>query len=288
VHGAAAPDKRWPVVFSAQAAVNLDYLHLKWYDHWLKEVDNGIDRQAPIQIFVMGANQWRSEEEWPLPGTRWTEFYLVSGGKANGSRGDGALASVAPRKDGGETDEYLYDPRNPVSTLGGQIAIFPEIWGAQDRRSVEEREDVLVYSTDPLSQDLEVTGPVEAIIYAASSAEDTDFTATLSDVYPDGKTIHLCEGIRGARFRTSLEHPSTIRPGTTYEYRISLWETSNVFLAGHRIRLEISSSNFPRFARNQNTAKPFGMSSEMNVAKQRLFHDARYPSRLVLPVIARR
>lgn len=287
VHGATVPDKRWPIDFGAQAAVNLNDLHLRWYDHWLKGVDNGIDRQAPIQIFVMGANQWRSEKQWPLPGTQWTAFYLDSGGKANGSRREGGLRAVAP-KHSGTADEYSYDPRKPVPTSGGQIAIFPEMWGARDRRAVQEREDVLVYATDPLPQDMEVTGPVEAVLYAVSSAEDTDFTATLSDVYPDGKAIHLCEGIRGARFRASLEHPTPIEPGRTYEYRISLWETSNMFRAGHRIRLEISSSNFPRYARNQNIGKPFGMSAEMNVARQRVLHDAEHPSRLVLPVIAKR
>ena len=169
--------------------------------------------------------------------------------------------------------------------MGGQIAIFPDVWGARDRRSVERRDDVVVYTTEPLTNDVEVTGPVEAILYASSSAVDTDFAATLSDVYPDGRAVNICEGIRGARFRESLEHPTLIEPGKVYKYDISLWETSNVFKAGHRIRIDISSSNFPRYARNQNTGNPFGMSAEIKIAHQTIYHSAQFPSHLVLPVI---
>jgi putative CocE/NonD family hydrolase len=159
------------------------------------------------------------------------------------------------------------------------------MWGARDRRAVQDRKDVLVYTTEPLTQDLEITGPVKAKIYAATTAVDTDFTATLTDVHPDGRAIHLCEGIRGARFRQSLENPSLVQPGKVYEYDIDLWETSNLFKAGHRIRLEISSSNFPRYARNQNTGNPFGMTPEVNTVTQTVLHTQDHPSQLVLPVI---
>ena len=157
--------------------------------------------------------------------------------------------------------------------------------GPLDRSSVQRQDDVLVYTTEPLTEDTEVTGPVELKLFAASSAVDTDFTATLTDVHPDGKAVHICEGIRGVTFRESLENPTPIEPGKVYEYSISLWETSMLFRAGHRIRLEVSSSNFPRFARNQNTGLPFGTSDKVIKAEQTIYHDAERPSRLILPVI---
>jgi len=157
--------------------------------------------------------------------------------------------------------------------------------GPKDSRAAQQREDVLVYTSEPLAEDLEVTGPVVVKLFAASTAVNTDFTATLSDVHPDGKAVHICEGIRGATFRQSLEDPTLIEPGKIYEYTIDLWETSMVFKAGHRIRLEVSSSNFPRYARNQNTGLPLGSSAEMKKAQQTVYHDAERPSRLILPII---
>ncbi|MCR4412822.1 MAG: CocE/NonD family hydrolase, partial [Thermoguttaceae bacterium] len=220
-------------------------LKLRWYDYWLKDVQNGIDREAPIRIYVMGADTWRDEQEWPLARTRFTPFYLDSGGHANSLRGDGRLGPSVPtgRR---SPDRFDYDPADPVYTLGGQISTHSDVWGPKDRRVRQERDDVLVYTSEPLGKDLEVTGPLELRLYAASSATDTDFTATLTDVCPDGRAIHIAEGIRGARFRESLDSPTPIEPGRIYEYSISLWETSMVFKAGHRIRLEVSSSNFPR------------------------------------------
>jgi putative CocE/NonD family hydrolase len=211
-------------------------LQLRWYDYWLKGIQNGIDREPPVKIFVMGADQWRTENEWPLARTRFTNFYLQSGGRANSLKGDGKLSQSPPAKDS-PADQFVYDPAKPVPTLGGQISTHAEIRGPKDRRSVQEREDVLVYTTEPLPEEIEVTGPVDMKLYAASSAVNTDFTATLTDVYPDGAAIHLCEGIRGAIFRHSLEYPTLIKPGKVYEYTISLWETSYVFRSGHRIRL---------------------------------------------------
>jgi putative CocE/NonD family hydrolase len=283
-HGGLSPDPGWDADFGPNATDHWDRMQLRWFDFMLKGMKTGVETEPPIKIFVMGANKWRFEKEWPLARTKWTNYYLQSGGKANSLYGDGTL-SATMRLSGGSQDQYVYDPEHPMPTLGGQIALFPHIWGARDRRPVERRDDVLVYTTEPLTEDLEVTGPVEVTIFASSSAVDTDFTATLSDVYPDGRAVHLCEGVRGARFRESLEHPTLIEPGKAYEYTISLWETSNVFKVGHRIRLEISSSNFPRYARNQNTGNPFGMSSETKVAQQTIFHSAEFPSRLTLPVI---
>ncbi|MCY3778056.1 MAG: CocE/NonD family hydrolase [Candidatus Aminicenantes bacterium] len=258
-------------------------VELRWYDYWLKGIQNGIDAEPPIKIFVMGPDVWRFENEWPLARTRFKKVYIRSSGKANGDQGDGALMSSPARDE--PPDRYVYDPEDPVPTLGGQISTHGEIRGRKDRSSVQSRKDILVYTSEPLERDMEVTGPVDFKLYAASSAVDTDWTATLSDVQPDGQAIHVCEGIRGARFRDSLETPTLIEPGRVYEYDISLWETSYVFKAGHRIRLEISSSNFPRFARNQNIGEPLGTSDKIVVARQTVYHNAQYPSHLVLPVI---
>jgi uncharacterized protein len=284
-HGDTSLSKGWDADLGPDANLNRDEVYLAWFDDRLKGLKTGLGAEPPIKIFVMGANKWHFENEWPLARTKWTNFYLASTGKANSLEGDGTLSTTLPAAQEAKADQYTYDPDHPVPTLGGQIAIFPDVWGARDRRPVQRRDDVLVYTTAQLSEDVEVTGPVNAIVYASSSAVDTDFAATLSDVYPDGKAVHICEGIRGARFRESLEHPTVIVPGKVYKYEISLWETSNVFKAGHRIRVDISSSNFPRYARNQNTDKPFGMSAEVNIAHQTIFHNTEYPSHLVLPVI---
>ena len=258
-------------------------VELRWYDYWLKGIQNGIDKEPPIKIFVMGPDVWRFENEWPLARTQFTKYYIHSSGKANGDQGDGTLTS-SPAQDE-PPDRYAYDPEDPVPTLGGQISTHGEIRGRKDRSSVQSRKDILVYTSEPLERDMEVTGPVDFKLYAASSAVDTDWTATLSDLHPDGQAIHVCEGIRGARFRDGLETPTLIEPGKVYEYDISLWETSYVFKAGHRIRLEVSSSNFPRFARNQNIGEPLGTSDKLVVANQTVYHNDRYPSHLVLPVI---
>ena len=258
--------------------------HIRWYDFWLKGRRTGIDQEAPLQIFVMAANRWRDEYEWPLARTQFTKYYLHSDGRANSVGGNGRLALDAPAH-GAPPDNFVYDPAHPVYTLGGQISTNPEVWGPQERQSVPMRDDVLVYQSETLAKDMEVTGPIELRLFAASSAVDTDWAATLSDVYPDGRAIHICEGIRGATFRESLEQPTPIEPGKVYEYTISLWETSQVFAKGHRLRLEVTSSNFPRYARNQNTGLPLGTSADMKTARQTILHDAAHPSHLILPVI---
>ena len=268
--------------FGSQAGMDIPAEHLRWYDQRLKGLNTGIDEEPPIRFFVMGANQWRSEQEWPLERTEYTRFYLHSSGRANSSFGDGALSTDAPEAE--SVDSYSYDPENPVPTLGGQ-SMFADNTGPRDRRPIERRDDVLVYSTAPLTRDLEVTGPVELVVYAASSAPDTDFTATLIDVHPAGAAIHICEGIVRARFRQSYERPTLIEPGQVYEYSISLWETSNLFREGHRIRLEVSSSNFPRFDRNLNTGEDSGFDDRPESAQQTIWHDQQRPSHLVLPVI---
>ena len=263
-----------------------DYIgeQLRWNDRRLKGIDNGMDDEPPIRIWVMGENEWRFENEWPLARTRYMDYYIHSAGGANTLLGDGILSTDAP---GAETpDTYSYDPEDPVESLGGQI-MGRGVSGPMDRRPVERRPDVLVYTTEPLDQDVEVTGPITLTLFASSNAPDTDFTGTLVDVHPDGRAISLCEGLMRARYRESVEEPTLITPGEVYEFKVDMWETSNLFKAGHRIRLDISSSNFPRFDRNMNTGARPGFDTEMKVADQTIYHDAQRPSRLTLPVIPR-
>jgi len=272
------------ITMGPDAIVDIPAEHLRWYDRRLKGIRNGLDEEAPIRLFVMGENRWRDEWEWPLARTEYRKFYLHSGGRANSMFGDGEL-STSPGQ--GETpDRFSYDPENPVPTLGGQ-SMFVVDSGPRDRRPVERRDDVLVYSTPPLTQSIEVTGPIVVILYASSSQLDTDFTATLVNVQPGGAAINLCEGVVRARFRESFERPTLMEPGTIYKFEISLWETSNLFKVGHCIRLDISSSNFPRFDRNLNTGSTPGLDSDIRVAHQTIYHDANHPSCLLLPVIPR-
>jgi putative CocE/NonD family hydrolase len=272
------------ISFGPQAGVDIPAEHLRWYDQRLRGIDTGIDAEPPIRLFVMGENAWRFEHEWPLARTHYTPFYLHSGGHANAAIGDGAL-KLEPSTDA-PPDSYIYDPNDPVPTVGGQ-SMFKENTGPCDRRSVERRDDVLVYSTPPLEQAVEVTGPIQLTLYAASDALDADFTAALIDVHPRGAAIIICDGIVRARFRDSYEDPTLIEPGQVYQYNITLWETSNLFKAGHRIRLEISSSNFPRFDRNLNTGNDAATDEEIRLAQQTIFHNEQYPSRLTLPLIPR-
>ncbi len=234
-------------------------------------------------LFVMGENRWRGENEWPLKRTQFTSYYLHSTGKANSLKGDGSLSTTPAQE---KPDEFTYDGDDPVPTVGGNNLIGASA-GPYDQTKVEEREDVLVYSTAPLEQDLEVTGPVKMILYAASSARDTDFTAKLADAHPDGKAFNLCDGIIRARYRNGPAKEVSLEPGKAESFEIDLWVTSNLFKRGHRIRLEVSSSNFPRFDRNPNSGKPFGTDTVLLSAKQTIFHDADHPSHLVLPVIPR-
>ncbi len=261
-------------------------LQLRWFDHFLKEIDTGITSEAPIKIFVMGANIWRDEQEWPLARAIETRYYLHSNGNANSLKGDGVLSTSAPESE--SPDQYDYDPANPVLTRGGALLMTPEFRpGPFDQTPVESREDVLVYSTPALEQDVEVTGPISVHLWATSSAPDTDFVARLVDVHPNGYAQNLTDGIIRARYRNFAhsEQPSLIEPGKAYEYEIDLWSTSNVFKQGHRIRLDITSSCFPRWDRNPNTGHDFGSSSEIVVAHQTILHDAEHPSYVLLPIV---
>lgn len=274
------------VDFGPEAANPIDTLQLAWFDHWLKGKDNGADRASAVRVFVMGANRWREATDWPLPGTRFTKYYFHSLGEANTRFGNGRLDTEAPTANE-PTDHYRYDPADPVPSRGGHSCCTPEAApvGPYDQAEIEQRADVLVYSTLALQQPIEVTGPISITLFATSSAVDTDWTAKLVDVYPDGRAINLNNGIVRARFRDSLEKPSLIAPGQIYKYVINVWPTSNVFLAGHKIRIEISSSNFPHYDRNPNTGHPFGVDAVVQPADQIIHHDMQHASFVTLPII---
>ena len=260
---------------------------LRWFDYWLKGIQNKVDEEPPVKLFIMGDNVWRDENEWPLARAQYVPFYFHSDGKAHSLHGDGGLSPISPGEE--PEDHFTYDPHNPVPTRGGNHMLpmyYPR--GPISQLDVEERDDVLVYTSDVLSKDIEVTGPVVVRLYAASDAADTDFTAKLVDVYPDGRAYNIVDGIIRARYRKGPEAPPTlIQPNTAIEYTIDLWSTSNVFKQGHRIRVEVSSSNFPRFDRNPNTGELPHKATSMRSALQTVFHDAQRPSHILLPTILR-
>ncbi|MFE5287822.1 CocE/NonD family hydrolase [Nocardia sp. NPDC056611] len=264
----------------------INELMLAWFDHFLKGKDNKVSGQPVVDYFVMGANRWKSASAWPLPNTRWTTYYL-SGNGGNSMLGrTGALAAEAP-KDPQQPDRFEYDPLNPVPSAGGHsccgASSGPQ--GPVDQFVVEQRSDVLTYTTAPMPGDTEITGPVRMTLWAASSAPDTDFTAKLVAVAPDGSTVNLNNGIIRAAFRDSLERPAPIVPGQPYRYSIDIWPTSYLVKAGYKIRVEVSSSDFPQFAPNPNTGDPFGENTNTQVATQTVYHDPEHPSALVLPII---
>jgi putative CocE/NonD family hydrolase len=269
--------------------ISKDYfrIYLDWFDHWLKGVDNGVTEMPRLQYYAMGTNEWRSVDSWPLKNTEYQSYYLHSQGDANTRNGSGSLSIEAP-SDKEPADHYQYDPGNPTPTLGGAICCISEDAapaGAYDQRDVETRQDVLVYSSDELDSDLEVTGPITATLFVSSSAKDTDFTVKLVDVYPDGRTYNLQDGILRARYREGFEKHVFMQPDVIYRLDIDLHATGNVFLKGHRIRLQVSSSNFPRFVRNLNTGGNNYDETEFIVAKNTIHHSEKYPSHIVLPVV---
>ena len=274
--------------FGPEANVDALTVQLRWYDYWLKGIDNGLASEPPVKLFVMGRNEWVYEREYPLARTEYRPFYLSSGGRANGERGDGRLVWEKPA--GASTaDRFRYDPDDPVPSVGGNNCCgTPTPAGPQDQRPIEGRRDVLVYTSDFLPEEVEVTGPVKVVLYASSDAVDTDFVAKLVDVQPDGASYNMAEGILRARYRDGLATPRLLTPGQTYRMEIDLVGTSVAFRKGHRIRVHVTSSHFPQFDRNPNTGAPFGTSDKVKVAEQTVFHDAERPSHILLPVIPRR
>lgn len=240
---------------------------------------------ARIQIFVMGDNKWRFEDEWPLKRTQWTPFYIGSCGKANTSSGDGWLSRSKVETSDCPPDTFTFDPENPVPTCGGRMV---GKGGQRNQSEVENRSDVLVYTLPPLTGDMEVTGPVSMKLFVSSTAKDTDFTVKLVDVYPDGRPMNVCDGILRARFRNGTDkRPELMVPGRVYELDIYVDVTSYVFKRGHRVRIEISSSNFPHYSRNPNTGGDPATDTVMMKAVQTVYHSSECPSCIILPVIPR-
>jgi uncharacterized protein len=252
----------------------------RWFDRWLKDEHDGVEDEPPVRIFVMGADRWRSEWEWPLARAEERTLFLRSGGDANTPAGDGRLAHDAPADE--PADRFLYDPRDPVPTL----YVGPYAYGAPFEQSVlDHRRDVLVYQSEPLARGVEVTGSVELVLFAASSAPDTDWTAKLVDVHPDGRAFNVSYGIVRARYRESFDSPRLLEPDRVHEHRIRLHPTSILFREGHRIRLDVSSSDFPNYDRNHNTGGDDWRDAELRAARQRILHDAGRASHLRLPVV---
>lgn len=275
-------DRRWgPIDFGPDAIIDLDGIQRRWFDRWLKGIANGIDSEPPVNLFVMGANEWRSEEEWPLARTQYVEYFLHSGGKANSRFGDGTLSREAPGEE--PPDRFRYDPADPAPFSTGFG--YAQVGGPDDYQEVERRQDVLVYTGPTLAEEMEICGPISVTLYASSSAMDTDWTARIVDVHPGGYAQRLNDGIVRARFRNGLEREELLTPGRVEEYTIDAWATCVRLGLGHRLRLEISSSSWPQFDRNLNTGGSLWKEAEWVVADQTVYHDPARPSHVLIPVI---
>lgn len=269
-----------PRDYGPEAPLRFVDILTRWYDHHLKGIDTGVDRDAPARLFVLNENRWRSAAEWPPPGAKPTAFHLHSGGGANTPSGDGRLDPAPPGDE--PPDRFTYDPADPVLSLigpDGQAACC-------EQEPLAARRDILVYQTPPLDRDLVVLGEVSCRLWFASDCPDTDIVARLIEVGTDGRAINLCAGILRARYRDGFDRPSPLEPGRAYELEIRMMSAGIRFKAGSRIRLDVTSSDFPAFDRNHNTGAPFHTDSALRVARQVLFHDPARPSRLILPVIA--
>lgn len=257
---------------------------LRWFDHYLKGIDNGIDKEPPVEIFYMGINRWNHEADWPIPGTKFTSYYLDSGGEANGSQGNGSLGAAKPNA--AASDQYIYDPNSPVPSVGGNNCCgTPTLAGPKDQRTIEDRKDVLVYTGQPLRESLAIAGPVKMKLFASTDGPDTDWVVKLVDVYPNGFAMNIAEGILRARYRKGTDRVELLKPNEVYEFEVDLVGTANVFRPGHRIRVDVTSSHYPQFDRNPNTGDSFGSSNKVRVAKQTIFHTAERPSHILLPLV---
>jgi len=262
------------VDFGPEAVIDAEAMQLQWFDHWLKGAPE--PDSAPVRIFVMGENVWRDEQEWPLARTEYTRYYL---------HGDGALAPERPAA-GASPVRYRYDPADPVPTLGGNI-MRPELRGPFDQSPLDDREDIVRFETAPFEAPTEITGPISAVLYATTSARDTDFMAKLVVLKADGRSMNLVDGVIRARYREGYEVQKLLEPGRAYRYELDLWATSYLLAPGDRLRLDVTSSNFPRLARNLNSGAPFAQTAKMVVAEQAVHVDAERPSHLVLPIVPR-
>ena len=270
--------------FGPQSRIDSRALQLRWFDRYLKGVDNGVDREPPVDIFIQGDNVWRKENEWPLKRTQYTKFYIHSGGRANGAAGDGTLSTTAPGAE--PADTFTYDPGQPTPYLIDSREL--ELSLNEDYAQVhKERNDILVFNTAPLEQAMEITGPLTATLWAATDARDTDWNVMLLDVYPDGRVLRIQDGIMRARFREGFDKPKLLTPGSVNRYDIDLWFTGIVIPAGHRLRVAIASAAFPKYDRNLNTGGDNERGTKFVSARQRVLHDAEHPTHVTLPLIPR-
>ncbi len=270
--------------FGPTARVDSRMLQLRWFDHYLKGIDNGVDREDPIDIFIAGDNKWRKEKEFPLARTKWTDFYVHSNGKANGGAGDGTLDTLPPKAE--PADTFTYDPGKPTPYLVDAREL--ELSLNEDYQKVHAtRNDLLAFTSAPFTRDMEITGPMSATLFAASDALDTDWNVMLLDVFPDGRAMRIQDGVARARFREGFDKPKLLMPGTVYEYHIDMWYTGNVIPAGHRLRVTVASAAFPKYDRNLNTGGDNERDTKFVSAHQKVLHDAQHPSRIRLPVIPR-
>ena len=268
--------------FGPHARRNETNMRIRWFDYWLKGKQNGVDKDAPVSIFVMGDNQWRDEQSWPLYRAKEKILYITSDGSANTPAGSGCLTEKITHESG--TDRYEYDPRNPVLSpygLEADSVMFPS-----DQRRLAVRQDILVYQTEPLTERMEVTGFPVVELYAGSSTPDTDWVVRLIDVYPEGPEIDISHGFLRARFRNGLDKPELIKPDKVVKYTIRMRPTSNAFLPGHRIRLDITSSDFPNYDRNHNTAADQYTDAALVTASQTIYHGGEHATRIVLPWVS--
>ncbi len=309
VHGSQRSNRAGEVEFTDDAGIDLEAFRLRWYDHWMNGENNGVADDPPVLIYVMGTGDdhrtadgrlfhggsWRAEREWPLRRTTPTRYFLHT---------DGSLSTEKPTEEDSHTT-YRFDPHHPVPTIGGNISSNQGLMtnggydqrprddthAAESRLPLSERPDVLVFRSAPLPEDVEVTGTVEVTLWVASTALDTDFTAKLIDEippnadYPLGYDLNIGDSILRARYRNGLDRPTLLNPGEAVPLTIRLYPTSNVFKRGHRIRVDVSSSNYPRFDVNPNTGAPLGTSRRKISADNTVFHDTEHPSHVVLPVI---
>ena len=269
------------------ARLDYDALTYGWFDMFLKGERNGLlDTLPKVRYFTMGLNQWQSSDTWPPAGAGPVTYYLSSGGMANSLTGDGVLARSAPSAD--KPDAFSYDPMNPVPSYGGNVCCTGNAvqGGAFDQRRMEERDDILVYTTEPFTESTELSGPIDVTLFVSSDAKDTDFTVKIIDVYPDGRAYNLDETIQRARYREGYDKPETrMEPGKVYKLTFQPLTTSNYFPAGHRLRIEVSSSNFPRFDRNLNTGGRNWDESVGVVARNKVHHSRQYPSSITISVV---
>ena len=265
--------------------IDLVSLHHQFFDHFLKGAANGFDQWPTVKYFMMGSNVWRSSDVWPPAEMRQRPWYLHSSGHANAATGDGALSDEPPSAE--SPDSFIYDPAYPAPTVGGATLMHPSFRsGAMDQRAVEARDDVLVFSSAPLERSLALAGPVSVTLYVATDGQDTDFVARLVDVYPDERAMTLTDGVTRLRYREGVAAPAgPVEPGRVYEITIDLWATAVTFLPGHRMRLDVTSSNFPRWERNPNTGEDPSLATTWRAVRQTVLHDAEHPSHVMLPVI---